>query len=229
MQKIDPELQDTIRRADELYSKRQQVENVRTNVELLQSVAQKVSEYEVDWRLGRAFFFLGQQAPEPATASLYYSHGIASCRRAASEAGGRVEGHFWLGVNLALSAQAKRSFRGIQLALEARRELKRALAIDESYHGAGPLRVLARLEHKVPTLLGGGKPLARRHYERAIAIAPENTVTRIFFADLLLEMGDRNRAREQLEFVRSVKEDPDWTFEIGRDKELADHMLNRLR
>ncbi|MGH9883070.1 MAG: TRAP transporter TatT component family protein [Pyrinomonadaceae bacterium] len=222
-------LQDTIVRVDELYSKRQRIENIHASVKLLQLVAPGLSEYEINWRAGRAFFFLGQQAPEPATASLYYSHGIATCRQAARETGGRVEGHFWLGVNLALAAQAKRSFRGIQLALEARRELKRAVAIDETYHGAGPLRVLARLEHKIPSLLGGGKPLARRYYERAIAIAPENTVTRIYFAELLLEMGDRNRAREQLEFVMSVKGDPNWTFEIARDKDLASQMLNQFR
>lgn len=109
------------------------------------------------------------------------------------------------------------------------RELQLAIQIDSSYHGAGPLRVLARLQHKLPRLLGGGCGRAYTNYKAAVSFAPENTVTRIYFAELLLESGERELGRKQLEFVLNVSADPVWAFEIERDKRIAMEMLARLQ
>jgi hypothetical protein len=108
------------------------------------------------------------------------------------------------------------------------RELRQAIQFDSSYHGAGPLRVLGRLQHNLPRLLGGGFSRARTSYEAAISLAPENTVTRIYFAELLLESGKRDLGREQLEFVLNAATDPDWAFEVARDKRIAKDMLVKL-
>lgn len=109
------------------------------------------------------------------------------------------------------------------------RELQQAIQLDSSYHGAGPLRVLARLQHKLPRLLGGGSSRASANYRAAINLAPENTVTRVYFAELLLDSGERDLAREQLQFVLNVPVDPDWAFEIERDKRIAKEMLTKLK
>jgi Tfp pilus assembly protein PilF len=113
-------------------------------------------------------------------------------------------------------------------ARRALRELRDAIRIDASYHGAGPLRVLARLQHKLPLLLGGGSRRALTNYRAAISLAPENTVTRIFFAEFLLESGERDLAREQLESVLKVSADSGWAFEIDRDQRIAKDMLLKL-
>jgi hypothetical protein len=136
-----------------------------------------------------------------------------------------VEGHFWLGVNLALLAQLEKSFGALRYALSAKRELKRAVSINASYHAAGPLRVLARLESKLPRIFGGGTRRARAHFEEAIRLAPSNTVTRLYFAELLLESVDTTRARAELEAVLAIPVDPAWAFEINRDRNRAREML----
>lgn len=158
----------------------------------------------------------------------FHGEAIEVGRRAASERPERVEGHFWLGVNLALLAQRESPVRAIVHALQAKRELQRAIEIDSAYHGAGPLRVLARLQHKLPRLLGGGRQTAAENYEKAIAIAPHNTVSRIYFAELLLETGDEAGAHRELAAVLQVASDPDWAFEIGRDQALARKMMSHL-
>jgi hypothetical protein len=53
-------------------------------------------------------------------------------------------------------------------------------------------------------------------------------VTRIYFAELLLQSGERALGREQLEFVLNVSTDPFWAFEIERDKRIAKEMLAKL-
>lgn len=174
-------------------------------------------------------FFLGQEAPDKSSDISNHVQGVIACEQAAVAAPERVEGHFWLAVNLALAAQMRRRVLGVGKARRAMRELQQAIQIDSSYHGAGPLRVLARLQHKLPRLLGGGPDRARINYEAAVKLAPENTVTRIYFAELLLELGERDLGREHLEFVLNVSEDPRWVFEIERDQRIAKQMLAKLR
>jgi tetratricopeptide (TPR) repeat protein len=216
------------RRADALYAAREQVENVRASAELLQAATGQNS-FEVDWRLGRALFFLGQEESEKAQASALHARGAEVCKRAARRESGRVEGHFWLGVNLALQAQATNKLVGLFLALRAKRALRRAVSLDPSYHAAGPLRVLARLQHKLPRLFGGGRRRARAAFERAIELAPSNTVTRLYFAEMLLEGGDGARARSELEAILNAPPDTAWTFETARDRRRAIELLEGLR
>lgn len=217
-----------IKLADELYAKRKEVQSVRASVAMLTSRAATANDYDIQWRLGRAFFFLGQEATDKTSSLSAHSQGIASCERSVAAQADRVEGHFWLGVNLGLSARWERWPAAIRHALRARRELQRAIHIDSSYHAAGSLRVLARLQQKLPRWLGGGVSRARASYESAITLAPENTVTRVYFAELLLDLGEHELARKHLEFVLSVSEDPDWAFEIERDRAIAKAMLAKV-
>lgn len=220
-------IQTITRRADELYSERQRIENVRLSIAILRSSGR--NEYEILWRLGRSLFFLGQEAPDKNSALSNHCQGVIACEQAVATAPERVEAHFWLAVNLALAAQMHRRVLGIRKARRAMRELQRAIQIDSTYHGAGPLRVLARLQHRLSRLMGGGYGRARTNYKAAVNLAPENTVTRIYFAELLLESDERDLAREQLEFVLNVSADPGWAFEIERDKRIAKEMLAKLQ
>lgn len=209
--------------ADQLYGGRNDIRKVEESVGLLEKANR--DSFEVAWRLARAKFFLGQESASRERAARFHGEASKAGRRAARERPERVEGHFWLGVNLALVAQCESAARAIVHALKAKRELQRASEIDPAYHGAGPLRVLARLQHKLPRLLGGGRQAAAKNYEKAIAIAPNNTVTRIYFAELLLETGDEARAHRELEAVLQVAPSPEWAFEIERDQELARNRL----
>lgn len=208
-----------IAEADLLYRGRVDKAGVQRSVELLRVAALK--EFEAAWRLGRASFFLGQENHTFEGRGSYYRSGVEASARATYLNPNRVEGHFWLGVNLALLASEKNFWSAASLALKARRALLQAVELDRSYHSAGPLRVLARLEHRLPALLGGGKARARRRFEEAIQTDPTNTVTRIYFAELLLDMGEQSLATEQLELVLSATEDAAWEFEIERDKRIA--------
>lgn len=220
---MDSNLAELTRRADALYDERASLVRVRESVELLEKAA---DEYEAAWRLGRALFFLGQEAGDPGESRAHHSRGARVCGRAASRDPRRVEGHFWLGVNLALLAQYEKPLTAVRHALRARRSLVRAARLDAAYHAAGPLRVLARLQHKLPRLLGGGPERARANFERALELAPANTVTRLYFAELLLETGDRAHARIELETLLNAPHDPSWAFESDRDRRLARRMLN---
>jgi hypothetical protein len=212
-------------RADALYAARDDAQNVSLSVELLEAALAREFAYELAWRAGRALFFLGQETQREARARELHTRAIKICGRAARAKPASVEGHFWLGVNVALLAALESPPVALWHALGARRSLRRAVSIDPAHHAAGPLRVLARLEAKLPRIFGGGDRRARAHFERAIALAPANTVTRLYFAELLVAAGDQTNARIQLEALLNAPSDPAWAFETARDRRLAQAML----
>ena len=215
-------------RADELYHHRADPGAVRESVMVLSGAHGGADRYEVQWRLARALFFLGQQAGSRDSSRHLYAAGISAGERAVALNDDRVEGHFWVGVNLALFAETNGGIRGLRALNRARLELKRAIKIDERYHGAGPLRVLGRLDHKAPRILGGNRKRSRELLDRALAIAPSNSVTLTYAAELSIENGERVRAADLL---RQVIESPiaaEWEFETNRDCEIARSLLERI-
>ena len=217
-----------IDRADDLYRRRGEPDAVSESVAQLTNAGAAADRYEVQWRVARSLFFLGQCAQSSVEKAHFHSIAVEAGQRAVAQHNSRVEGHFWLGVNLALFAEASGGLRAALALLRARRELKKAADICESYHGAGPLRVLGRLEHHAPLLLGGSRRRSLGYFERALATAA-NSVTMIYAAELIAAIGDRQRASELLQKVTSFPVDPEWEFENLRDRQLAQAMLDKLQ
>jgi TRAP transporter T-component len=216
-------------RADELYRQRGRLGTVRESVMVLSGARNGADRYEVQWRLARALFFLGQEATTSADKRQLHAAGIGAGERAVALNPDRVEGHFWVGVNLALFAESNGGIRGARAVRWALSELRFAARVNEGYHGAGPLRVLARLEHKAPRLLGGSRSSSREHFERALEVAPLNTVSLLYAAQFFIDEGEPDRARSLLEKIISLPGDPEWEFEDRRDKETALGLLKSLK
>lgn len=215
-------------RADELYRVRARAGVVRESVMVLSGARGGENRYEVQWRLARALFFLGQQAETNDSKRQLHAAAIGAGERAIALNADRVEGHFWAGVNLALFAQSNGGIRGARALLWARGELKMAARMSESYHDAGALRVLGRLEHKAPMLLGGSLRRGQKYLDRALEIAPQNSVTLMYAAELSIDRGDRARAVALLDKIVSAPVDPEWEYENMRDRELARLKLMEL-
>jgi hypothetical protein len=215
-------------RADDLYNQRAEPGAVRESVMVLSGALGGSDRYEVQWRLARALFFLGQQAGSRKSGLQLYAAGIGAGERAVELNSERVEGHFWVGVNLALFAETNGGIRGVRTLRRARLELSRAIEIDERYHDAGPLRVLGRLSHKAPRVLGGSRKRSRALLDQALLIAPSNTVTLAYAAELAIDNGEIERANVLLRRLIEAPADVDWEFENNRDRQLAHSLLEQL-
>ncbi len=215
-------------RADALYRQRVNRDAVKQSVTLLANADAAAQRYEAQWRLARALFFLGQEADSIGAKRQLHAAGADSARRAVGLAAMRVEGHFWLGVNLALFAENKSGLKALFSILQAKRELRCAIEIDEAYHGAGALRVLARLLHKVPRLIGGSRRRSRELFERALQLSPTNSVTLLYAAELAIAQGEGDHASALLRRLLDAPVDEQWEFENRRDRKLAAGLLETL-
>jgi hypothetical protein len=242
--------------ADELYRRRAEGNVGLKLLATLDSCQGAADSYEIQWRVSRAMFLDGQGAKHEGVkregakhggvereavkgdalkrdalkrdAIRFHEAGIAHGRIAARLSPDGVEGHFWLGVNIALLAEHANALRAAVAVLRARAELRRAASICPEYHGAGPLRVLGRLEHKAPWFLGGSMKRSRGYYERALELASGNCVTLMYAAELAIDAGETGLASDMLRRIVESPLDPAWEFEQQRDKSAAMAMLARL-
>ena len=116
-------LQQIISEADQLYSGRQDLTSVSKSVELLRH--EEADCFEIAWRLSRALFFSGQESRYPKGARSFHADGVKAGRLAEKLRPDRVEGQFWLGVNLALLARLEPPGKAIAKVLHAKAALRK--------------------------------------------------------------------------------------------------------
>lgn len=205
-------------------------------------------EYAVLWRWARLSHFRAMQAmngeddqaagkakskaksevADKAAARRHFAAGAQEALQAARLQPNRVEGHFWFGVNHIEAARAGGKVAAARALSLATRHIERAAQIDETYHFAGPLRVLGRLTHLRPLLLGGSLDHALDIYRRALQIAPDNSTTLLYYAEALVADRQPGEARRVLNRLIAAAPDPDWIWEQTRDKILARALLQKM-
>lgn len=178
-------------------------------------------------RLARAAFFLGDLA-DGGQRRLYYEQGRQYAETIVREFPDRVEGHYWLGLNLAGLADVSR-MQGMRLLPKIMAALERAAAIDPAYDQAGAYRVLGRIYYEAP-----GRPLSVGDIAKSLALlqkasqlAPGNSTNYLYLGEALLKAGRPAEARAQLEKVLTASENADGPRGLEADRRKAQEILAR--
>lgn len=179
-------------------------------------------------RLARANFFLGDIA-DKGQRSLYYEQGRQQAQTIIQEDPHRVEGHYWLGLNLAGLADANR-MQGMRLLPQILAALERAAALEPGYDQAGAYRVLGRIYYQAP-----GRPLSvgdvNKSLEllrRAVSLAPANSTNHLYLAETLLKLGRPDQAEQELRQVLAATQNADGPRGLRADQRRAQEILTEL-
>ena len=154
---------------------------------------------------------------------------IDAGRKAVAIAPGRPEGHFWLGADLGLMAEARGFLRGLTLVDSIRKEMEIVIRLDPEYEQAAGFRMLARLDYRAPFFKGGDKRRSIELLEQALDRYPDNSLTMLYLADSLMALGRRDEARQQLERILNLCPDPVYGPEQEENQEEARQRLGKLR
>ena len=150
-------------------------------------------------RLARTCFILGQMALKPQNLE-YYRQGQAYAETLIREEPNRVEGHYWLALNLCGQADAGGKLLGHRLLPRILEELRRAVALDAAYDQAGAHRVLGRIYYEAPgwPLSVGDMQKSRQHLQVAVRLAPATSTNHLYLAQTLLRLQESGLARQEL-------------------------------
>jgi len=179
-------------------------------------------------RLARASFFLGDLV-DGRERRRYYEQGQQHAQTILTEFPGRVEGHYWLGLNLAGLADANR-LAGRRLLPKILAALEQAAAIDPAYDQAGAYRVLGRIYYEAPgrPLSVGDNAKAIRLLERAVQLAPANATNHLYLAEALLKAGREEEAKGELQKVLTASDNADGPRGLAADRRRAQEILGSL-
>lgn len=129
--------------------------------------------------------------------------------------------HFWAAVHWGLWGDAFGRFAAARqgVAGKIRDYAETALALDETYERAGPRRVLGRLHALAPAIpfFTGwiDRDEAIAHLERAVELAPEEPLNRLYLAEAILEHAPERRADALAQLRALLRRTPDPNREVG--------------
>jgi tetratricopeptide (TPR) repeat protein len=181
-------------------------------------------------QIARLCFVLGEIAGNP-EGEKYFKKGKDYAQLLKKEQPRRVEGHYWLALNLAglcSLAPAKEALKALPAIVE---ELEKAEAIDGGYSQGGPHRVLGRIYARAPAwpFSIGDLPKSEEYLHKAVKLAPKNSTNHLYLAQTLFEMGKTAEARKELEKTLQAKEHATGPQGLMEDREEARRLLKEYQ
>jgi tetratricopeptide (TPR) repeat protein len=195
----DPLVSNPVAVADDFYLGRRRLDNVRKGIAVLRMrVADNPRDYEAWWRLSEFTSYLARHSSGTEEVRLLGAS-IDAGKKAVALRPNRVEGHFWLGANYGLLAEAKGPLKGLFLVDTIRHEMETVIRLDPNFDEGAGERVLGRLYYRAPFFKGGDKRRSVALLEKCLKRFPENSLTVLYLADSYWAVGRRKDARALLE------------------------------
>lgn len=151
-------------------------------------------------------YWLGEYTTDATDKIAFFNEGVECGKTGVEIDEDSLEANFWLAVNYGSYGQEKGIMQSLTLISPIKAAAEKSLELDENYFYGGPWRVLGRLYHKAPGFpfsIGNAKK-AIECLEKAVEIAPKFYLNRLFLAEAYISNRDKNKAREQLEWIQNA-------------------------
>jgi tetratricopeptide (TPR) repeat protein len=184
-----------------------------------QAIALDSSDYQALYKASREAVDLGEFEPDAKVKQQDFDTGLRLARRAVAADSTGPDGHFAVARALGREALAVGGKKRIEFAKEVRSEALKALSYDP--HHAGALHIMGVWNAEVMRLSGIERFIARnllgggilgtanwkdaiQYLEQAVAIEPNRIVHHLDLGKVYADVGDKAKAREQLEAVLAL-------------------------
>jgi tetratricopeptide (TPR) repeat protein len=219
------------RRAEELFQPADPVSLENTLVVCDRILQLDPRNYDAAWQWARSAFWLADAAGSKKDRRAWFAgKGAEHAARAIAIDTARVEGHYYRGLDLGYLART-RTFGAVELVTPIFKEAQAAVAADEKYDHAGPLRLLGGVLINAPgwpASVGDPDEGADR-LARAVALAPDYPLNHLYYGEALIKVGKLAEAEEQLLEAQRLVAVPEHAWMQPRVQAEVDEQLARLR
>ena len=216
-----------IYRADSYYQNRQDLNNLRKAIDILEEhVASDSRDYEAWWRIAKYDCVLARRLPKSQKKPVV-EQGVTAGQKAEILQPARPEGHFWTGVDEGLLAEIRGLFGGLELVDSIHNEMETVLKIDPNYLQDGAERVLGRLYYRIPFFKGGNDQRSIQYLESCLRRYPANSLTMLYLADSYRAVGRVEDARRMLQGILHLSPTHDDGPELAENQAAARQELEK--
>jgi hypothetical protein len=220
--------------ADELYARGDPTSLENALFALEHGRASHPDDVELAWRAARVCAFMADD-PDASRArkSRLAGRGVDHARAALARAPDLVAGHYYLAINLGLRAQALAAAGGVgglatvpAVAAAARK----VVALDPAYDHGGGYRVLGMLLVRAPPAPASIGDIALGLDNLALAVKRDPTfpLNHLLYAEGLIEAGEYERARAEIDTVMAAPPAGEWARIGARWRARARELLDDL-
>lgn len=182
---------------DELWKDRHNSAGAKKVYEHYKQAYTANPDYETSWKFSRAaYHYADTFVRDGGLKKTLFTEGKLAGEKAVSLKPQGVEGHMYLGTCLGSWAKANgilSSLRTIPVIFE---HANKAIAINPSFVSGGPYLLRGNVYMKAPKSKGGDLAKAESDFSKAIALFPDNRRAYKFYAELLIKMDKKDKARE---------------------------------
>ncbi len=191
-----------MQQADALYAKRVHKGMADKAIEAYQQVL-AVDDTLADayWKVARVYYWKGSHAGSDAKAAAAYREGIEFAKLGVEADDSSVGAHFWLGTLYGAFGEVKGVMQSLHLIAPMKKEMERALKLDDTYEWGGTYRVLCRLYAKLPGFKGGDITKSIAYGRKAVKAGPTHPMNYLFLAESLIQADKKDEAKVQLQKV----------------------------
>jgi tetratricopeptide (TPR) repeat protein len=187
------------------------------------AVDQRADNVEALYKLAQAKVYLAETLTGPEAEALY-TQAADHARAAIALAPQDPNPHMELARALGRLAQFKGVLQSLNLAAEVKSELEKALELSPNF--APALHALALWHLNVPWIAGGRSAQTRPLFEQSIAAEPEEIVHYSDYGEALIELGDTEAAKLQLEKALAL---PALTAQDTKNQDKAKTLLAQIQ
>jgi tetratricopeptide (TPR) repeat protein len=205
------------------------------------AVAADSTSYEALWKASREAIDVGEATEDAGQRTALYRLGERYARQAVTVNPNDAEGHFHLARSLGRRALSVGKRDRVKFAKEVRHHALESLKYNPQH--AGALHVMGVWNAEVMRLSGFSRFMAKnflggdvfdsaswkeavRYMEQAVAVEPNRLVHRVDLAEIYADVGDKAKARTELEYVMNA---PAAEPNDEKYRRQAERMLKELR
>ncbi len=175
--------------------------------------------------------FIGGLEGDKATRRQTHAKGQHYAELLVAEYPRRVEGYYWLALNLGGLAEIAGIRQGLAAVPRMVDNLEKAVNLDEAYDAGGPHRVLGRIYFEAPRrpLSVGDLNKSLTHLERAVRLAPQNSTNHLYLGETLIRLGKSEEGCRELEQVLTAPHHAISPLDLAGDRRDAQALLKKYK
>lgn len=226
----DVNKEEIIRKADETWAVRDSPGKAKESLEMLkEALSSNPEDFDLLWRYARINFWIADSSNDKDIKARHGKEGYMAGKKASTIRPERVEGYFWGVAALGMYSEGVGILKSIKEGNKGKFEdmLSKALKIDRTYEGGGPIRTHGRFFARLPWPM---KDIKKGIGLLDECIALNKKVIRALYykAEILFDEGDYNRVKEIIEKIKKDEFPGDDEPEKRLIRRWAENLLKKV-
>ncbi len=221
---------EVIKKADEVWAVRDNSEKVKESINMLKEALSAFPEdYDLLWRYARINFWIADSSDNKDIKAKHGKEGYMAGKKATTIHPDRVEGYFWGVAALGMYSEGIGILKSIKEGNKGKFEemLNKALKIDRTYEGGGPIRTQGRFFARLPWPMKDVKK-GLKLLDECISLNKKVIRALYYKAEILFDDGEYKQAKELIEKIKKEDFPNDDEPEKKLVRKWADNLLKKV-